>query len=225
MPLVLWDDSAARRQAFQTGLLHLSELGRVRRELPIRPQPQPIHVFGLRDVLAGERIMGAPGKPVSWRYYAGTDVEAPVAGDVDVSAPPKVTGMRYGPQVRAALEATQTLEKLAQADGNPWQLRLLRIPGLLAEAFWLTLPDHLTPDNANATGSLVVLALYYETFIPGVERGTPVPIDEFLERVRPLAATVSTYHDSPGSREKQPQVIPELKRSQAKKEPKASKKK
>jgi hypothetical protein len=209
MPLIQWDDSAARKQAFQTGLLHFSELGRLRRQLAVHPRTQPIHVFGLRDVLARERVMGAPGKPVSWRYFAGVDIEAPVAGDVDVSTPPKVTGMRFGPHVRAALEATQRLEEFAQADNTPWQLRLLRIPGLLTEAFWMTLPDDLAPDNANAKGSLIVLAPYYETFIPGLKQGTSVSIEEFLDKVRPLAATVAKYHDSPGSRETQPRIVPE----------------
>lgn len=195
MPLLLWGSSMQRRQAFQAGLDHLFELGRVTSQPPVDPHPRPLHVFGLRDVLAKQAIVQTPAVPISWRYFAGVDSGAPVAGDVNVSTPPKVTGLRYGPQVTKILEAEKALASLPEIAGSvDWELRLLRIPGVLVEAFWFTLPS-----QGNGSGSLVVPAGYYPTFIDNLEPGKAVPVEEFLEKVRPLAEKVLRLHDSPGA--------------------------
>jgi hypothetical protein len=190
MPLIQYRTSIDRKRAFEAGLLHLVELGRVSPGLATNPYVQPIHIFGLRDILAKQIKAGA--NPVSWRYFAtNASKEEVVAGDVDVSSPPKLTNLRYGVVAKSMLEVTDTLEEhLPELNDESYELRILRIPGFLVEAFWLT-------PMTEELDSLVVLAPYYKTLIESLDDRGKWTMTNFLETVRSDAAKTLAFKNSP----------------------------
>jgi len=61
----------------------------------------------------------------------------------------KLVGLSRGPAVTAALNAARELRTLPEAANSAYQIRLLTIPGLLTESFWLKSlgdkPDLIVP--------------------------------------------------------------------------------
>jgi len=133
MPVVLWPPKVKQREAFEASLRDLVALHRIKEALTVDPHPLPVYNFGLRDVLAKDEL-GARGRLVSWRYYA-TDKARGIAvtGDVDTTLTPRVTAVSFGPTVLEAMKAPEKIQGQDQKD--PYEPRLLRIPGLLVEAY------------------------------------------------------------------------------------------
>jgi hypothetical protein len=113
---------------------------------------QGLHVFTLRlqDVLAGEGIRGA--KSAGWRFLAGSPLGPAIAGDViepGQGAQPKMTSVSRDPLISRAIRAIHEVETLPEVQTSDYELLVLRIPGLLVEAFWLKsrtgAPDLMVP--------------------------------------------------------------------------------
>lgn len=108
----------------------------------------PVKVFtlGIVDVL-GESAL-ASAKPAGWRFFAADGSAA-----VDIVEPadggrPRMISLLHDPTISTAIEAIGTIEGMAQWEGHDYELRLLRIPGILVEAVWLFSaeePDWLLP--------------------------------------------------------------------------------
>jgi hypothetical protein len=114
-----------------------------------------------------------PGAPVGWQYVIGNRSGQALSATVDASN--KLVGLSRGPAVTAALNAARELKTLPEAADSDYEIRLLTIPGLLTEAFWLKSlegkPDLIVPFSTAQELRL----------------GHPYPIEKFLKIMRPLA--------------------------------------
>ena len=192
MPIVFYPTSFRKTQAFQAGLLHLVQLHRIPAGLTVYPHTLQIYNLGARDVLA-KADPGVTAKLVSWRYFAGGDNETTtVAGDVDASSTPQVTSLSYGASAWTALKAAEALENLPDFSGPAasYEPRLLRIPGLLTEAFWLK-------SLSQSAGREADWVVPYRTPIKDLDQAKPYPIKDFLQMLYPLAQQAVKGNDSP----------------------------
>ncbi|MCU1294938.1 MAG: hypothetical protein JWP08_3788 [Bryobacterales bacterium] len=181
MPLISGKSSTERRQAFETGLLHLVRLGRVAPGLTVNPYSQPIWHLNVNHV-AGDFHLPTAARLVGWRYLAGSAPGEVVAGDVSATSPPTVTNLAYGDKAKTLMQAFLALEGLPEVNAGNFETRVLRIPGALVEGFWLKPP---TDEN----GLLVPCG---RMFGEAPLSGKPCPIDDFLKnRLRPVIEHVS----------------------------------
>ena len=182
MPVITWQPNPEQSQAFQAGLGLLTQLKRVSSQLTVNPNPLPIYNLGARDVTAGTDI-GAAGKLAGWRYYA-TDASAAraVSGDLDSSSTPRVTKLSYGPDV---WEIWKRIEALGAGVGLPengmYEPCLLRIPGLLIEAFWFR--PRMQSGGAADSGWVVP----YHTLLKDLDPLKLYSVNEFLAKIVPAA--------------------------------------
>jgi hypothetical protein len=97
-----------------------------------QPQAQQVFVLGLDDLpLDNARFLG-------WRFLTGGRSGSALTAEVRATGPggqPKLTGLSRGTGVTRSIHAAADVRKLPQAEGH--ELRVLAIPGLLTEAFWL----------------------------------------------------------------------------------------
>ncbi len=191
MPIVYYPVLRRQSQAFQAGLLQLIQLRRIPDGLTVYPLALPIYNLSARDVLANADL-DSVAKLVGSRYFAaGNDAQTTVAGDLDESSTPQLTGLSYGSTPSQALEALQALQDLPElSDSSSYKPQLLRIPGLLVEAFWLT-----SSDGADTTEWVVP----YHTLIKDLDPAQAYTVKDFFDRLRPLAQQVLTENDSPKS--------------------------
>jgi hypothetical protein len=161
MPIIWWPTLMTQRRVFEASMLQLAQL-RHMSGLAVLPHPIPIYHLGIRDLV---RVAdpSMDGKLVGWRYYAmGHGADAAIAGDVDLSTPPRVIRLSYGPVVRKALAAQRDdVRKVPDIDTTRYEPRLLRVPGLLAEMFWLKSLSQPRPDQDSGW------VIPYHTFITG----------------------------------------------------------
>jgi hypothetical protein len=123
-----------------------------------------------------------------WRFFIGHGVSDTVFGRV-VQVPPsnawKLTGVFYGERVSAALVASRELVHLPDVATNDYELRLLAIPGLNLEVFWLV---------AQTAGSvdLIIPLPAMPQVIPPPPSSSCFSIVTFLALIRPLAGSALT---------------------------------
>jgi hypothetical protein len=138
--------------------------------------PVALHVFtlGLDEVDQGIH----KAKSAGWRFLAVDPAGVPVAGDViePEGLKPRMTGVSRDPIIGRAILAVREVESLAAVQGKDYELQVLRIPGVLTEAFWLK--------SLNGEGDLMVPVL---TASKRFEKMRPYPVDEFFSIVRELA--------------------------------------
>lgn len=166
--------------------------------------PLALHVFtlGLDDIsyrrsrqVEAERAPSDAGrilaeaKSAGWRFLAATP-SGVIAGDVTESRAgkaPRMTAVSRDPLVGKAIQATHELETLREADAKHYQLQVLRIPGILLEAFWL---KSLTDD--------------IDLFVPVLTRSErlarmqPYTLQELLVVGRELADEFRRFEDGYG---------------------------
>jgi hypothetical protein len=146
-----------------------------------------LHVFsvGLEDIVEGQEIRGA--KSVGWRFLTGARLGPAVACDVTErqEGSPKVTGVSRDPLISAAIRATHEIETLPAVREKDYELRVLRIPGLLIEAFWLV--------SRTGETDLLVPVLTRSRLLKVMQ---PYPVAEFLNIVRPLIAKFRQFGES-----------------------------
>lgn len=125
--------------------------------LVIPPVGQPFLSVGLRQLVDGDEVLRAA--PAGWRFLLRTErgrEGQAVAADVDTRTgnAPKMTGVWRGAPIQQLAQAIDELETLPEVKERDYELRLLRIPGLHIEAFWLKPqaggPDLVVPFRALA---------------------------------------------------------------------------
>ena len=134
--------------------------------------------------------------PAGWSIFAGELTDKTVLGRIVPRGQAwKLVAMQYGDIVWQAMNATRQLTAgpPAPVQTNDYELRLLLIPGLNLQFFWLVAQDSGLSDLVFLTPSGVP---------PPIPLGTPAsPIEmaHFLAEIRPLAASLLTMQAGYGA--------------------------
>ena len=150
-----------------------------------------LHIFtlGLRDIMNGAGLREA--KAAGWRFLAGNlsgevvaaDIIQPLPGTAQNGAA-KMTSLSHDPVIADAIRAVNEVETLPEVQNRNYELQVLRIPGLLIEAFWLKSHD--------AGGDLIVPVL---TRARELSRMKAYPVADFLNIVRPMTAKFLAFEE------------------------------
>jgi hypothetical protein len=145
----------------------------------------PIFTLGLQQIVRGDGLLAA--QQTSWRFLARGASGQTVAADVTArpGATPKMASVWRGPQIENTARARVDVERLPDVKARDYELRVLRIPGLRIEAFWLKLPA--------GDADLVVPFL---TLADELRWLQPYPADNFLKIVRAMAEKQLAYEAS-----------------------------
>jgi len=196
MPIIYTPTLRRQKQVFEAGLLQLMQLRRIPANLTIDQYTFPIYNLTARDVLSNANLSTA-ARLLGYRYFAhGDSPEAVVAGDVDASST-RVTALSYGSSVQKTLVAKKGLDEqpdLEDPVASNYEPRLLRIPGLYVEAFWLK------PLSAGGQADLIVP---YHTLIEDLDPAKPISVQDFFDKVSPLAEQALKEGDAPRTEPKQ----------------------
>src|SRR6266516_1036125 len=142
-------DDPRAQQAFVKGLLPFldgtlspDQVAGILKRLP--DEYHPLQVYILK---ADKDSVLADAKMAGWQFLAGGQLGAPVAGHVTMSAQDpawKMTSLSRGPRIadflQAAIKLITLVQPLEDLQIQNYELRMLSIPGLLIEAFWLKSP-------------------------------------------------------------------------------------
>jgi hypothetical protein len=102
--------------------------------------PQPIFVLQLSDAAAGKGLSAATHS--AWRFYRGSFTGPAVAIEVGKTLQgrrPVMTSLSEGHSVQVTFEQVSQIEKLTPVRVADYELRRLKIPGMLT-ALWLSSP-------------------------------------------------------------------------------------
>jgi hypothetical protein len=138
--------------------------------------PQQVFVLGLSDLATQPGTAAA--RQDGWRLFAGNSQGKTCLGRV-VQLPTggwKLTSCFWGDRVWFALLASQALGTLAAVLPADYELRVLRIPGLNLEAFWLVA-------QPPGFGDLIVP---FQANIPGLTKSGTIAIADFLSTIGPM---------------------------------------
>jgi hypothetical protein len=149
------------------------------------PVAQQVFLLSLNAAANNTGTINPPSD--GWRFLTGHGVSETVLGRV-VQVPPsntwKLTGVFYGERVSEALVATRHLVNLPEVATNNYELRLLAVPGLNLEAFWLV---------AQNAGSVdLIIPFSQDQHVIPTPPTSPYRIVTFLALIRPLAASLLT---------------------------------
>jgi hypothetical protein len=137
--------------------------------------PVALHVFTLTldDVPRGVHKARSAG----WRFLAVAPSGVPVAGDViePEGLQPRMTGLSLDPIIGRAILATRRVASLPEVEAKDYELQVLRIPGVLTEAFWLK--------SINGGEDLMVPVLTASKLL---KKMRPYPIGDFFRIVQDL---------------------------------------
>jgi hypothetical protein len=160
-----------------------------------------LYSVGLKRIIDPRGLEGIE-KPFCWRFVAGGHKKMTTAAGCWTThelhgLEAKVMAAFQGPEMAEMLAHSEQLNQLKELSDHPteqYDLRVLRIPGLYIEAFWLTctkrgdlmVPYGLLPDGkgsikVGATGRLRINQAY--------------PVAEFLKVVREAARQRLAAHD------------------------------
>jgi hypothetical protein len=145
---------------------------------PEQHNMQVIYALGLEDLRASG-LQNA--RKVGWRFLAGSGLRQAVAANLAQTGnePPQMTALTRGPEIASAIRAAQRIRDdfpLVKDPQYEYELRVLKIPGILLEVFWL---------KAKTGGDLVVP--YFALFCDKLNVMRVLQADEFLDIVKPLA--------------------------------------
>jgi hypothetical protein len=143
---------------------------------------QQVFLLTLNEAAFNNGSINPPS--AGWRFFGGTSPNDTILGRTIQVLPSnawKLAGVFYGDRVYQALTLSMHLEAFAQAANEEYELRLLALPGLNLEAFWLASQTAGSPDLVapfpQKTGQLIQ-----------VLQGDFYPMASFLALIRPLAA-------------------------------------
>jgi hypothetical protein len=140
---------------------------------------QQVFSVGLKPLSQGRKL-GESANPRSWRFSIPARSGPPLFVTVtrQDGDPPQITGLSRGPQAAIYVKAAQDVRKLPEVTEHDYELRILAIPGLLTECFWLKwLPEN--PDR----DLIVPFATAQKELMPL----HPYSAGDFLKIVGPLA--------------------------------------
>jgi hypothetical protein len=146
-----------------------------------------VYSVGLQTVKDLKKLDGI-NKPFCWRFFADGQTTTPMATSCfathelnGLSA--KVIAAMQGPEVADVLASAEQLNRLSQvSDPNyQYELRVLRIPGLCIEAFWLKSlsaerEDLIVPYGLCLDGKNSIKLISGERF----DKNEAYPVDKFL---------------------------------------------
>jgi hypothetical protein len=143
---------------------------------------QQVYSLSLASVIANTGLSAAA--PAGWRVYAGNAANRTVFGSVlprPGLTPWRLVSIFYGPRAWDGYQASQALGTLAQVQTDDYALRVVGIPALNLEIFWLAsqnpaIEDFVVPYPASPNQPINVL-----NTAPWYTAAT------FLAIIRPLA--------------------------------------
>lgn len=138
-----------------------------------------IEVFTLPvdDLAAGRKEMNP--RPAGWLFLTGASPGEIMAAEVyepGRGAEPKVVNVSRDPVNEKIRRMVQGIERLPQMRAADYELRVLRIPAISVEAFWL---------KAAKKGQADLVVPFF-SLSHHVRTGQTYPVDGFLEAILPL---------------------------------------
>jgi hypothetical protein len=130
----------------------------------------------------------AKGKDWSWRYLVNFSSQDCLYATFDNSL--KIIGLSRGPEAALAVQAARELRSLPEIADLDYELRVLTLPGLLTEAFWLWRAGNAPPEPA---GGYIVPFFTCQD----LRCGYPYQADKFFK----LAAEMAKLRTSQGLEE------------------------
>jgi hypothetical protein len=151
------------------------------------PVPQQVFQLSLNAAANNSGTIHPPS--VGWRFLAGHGPTESVLGRM-VQNPStkawKLTGVFFGERVWAAYVASESLSALPEAAKDDYELRVLAVPGLNLEAFWLV------AQTAGSVDLIVPFPQGLDQIIPSLRAQNPYKLVTFLALIRPLAGGLLT---------------------------------
>lgn len=147
-----------------------------------RNEAQQVYMLGL-DAAAGDDGASA-ATPAGWRFFAGHEPGKILMGSVTRRNPElgwKMTAGFYGDRVWSAFTASNALDQLPQVEAADYELRMLAVPGLNLEAFWLVAQD------SKSTDLVIPFPAGAEQPIEVLKGEAVYSMASFLAIIRPLA--------------------------------------
>ncbi len=130
-----------------------------------------------------------------WRFLAGPP-SGPVLGRM-IQIPPsrdwKLTGVFFGFRVSELLMAVQPLYVLPDVVTNDYELRVLAVPGLNLEVFWLV------GQKTGSSDLIVPFPSASSQIIPSLRSQLPYKMVTFLALIKPLAGGLLTMAERYGA--------------------------
>jgi hypothetical protein len=114
-------------------------------------------------------------KPAGWRVLSSTPSGQVVAADVvkPAAAPSRISSVSFDPRLRKVMQQIKDLETLAAVKQQDYELMIVKVPGILLEAFWLK--------SRTGAGDLLVPVLTRSEELKVMEA---YPVDRFLDIAR-----------------------------------------
>jgi hypothetical protein len=153
-----------------------------------------VYTIGLDQIQAGNPDLNTMATSVGWRFLAAGGSNA----GCHVSASgPKLSGLASAPEIRTIAQRLAQIDDLAAKPTGAWatippgdyELRALRIPGLLMEAVWLHSP------NAPQNDQVVPLAGFQGLATWQLDLLQPIPAYHFFAQIQSAAAARLTEHN------------------------------
>jgi len=137
--------------------------------------PQAVYAMGLDQVLRGDPPEDSLF--VGWRYLLKIDDDLGVEVDVDQTGnePPVYAGLSYGPLTAKAVWAAQQIANVPGIPDAVYEVRFLRIPGILTNSLWL-----------RATAPATDWIVPYDTPVRELQEMLPYEMTSFLNILRPF---------------------------------------
>ena len=135
----------------------------------------------------GWRFVAADGD-----YYGGCHV-----GKVDLASPPILTGFSDDVEILTFTQNLEQLKQMPEGGARQYELRVLRIPWLHFDAFWIQIPT--PPAGTQApTAEAVDYVVPCGGFVEGppnhLEVMYPYPVKDFLTAIWPCVQRAYSYH-------------------------------
>ena len=149
-------------------------------------QAQQVFYLSLNEAANNSGAINPPA--AGWRFLVGNASSGQLLARV-VQTPSqawKLTGVFYGQRVSDAIAASSDLENLPKVGTNDYELRVLAVPGLNLEAFWLV------AQSAASVDLIVPFPRVTEQLIPSLRAQNPYKLVTFLALIRPLAGGLLT---------------------------------
>jgi hypothetical protein len=145
-------------------------------EMALQKQGLKVWVLALEDLSNGAGLNGA--RQVGWGFLAGSPGGRPIAAQITASGAgqkQELTAVAHGPEVALLIQSIHEAQSMAALQNDSYELELLRIPGILVEAFWM---------RASQGADLVVP---FHTMSKELDRRRAYKVDEFIAAARSLA--------------------------------------
>jgi len=144
----------------------------------------PVFVLSTRDLAGGN--VASRAKRVGWQVLSSSDTGGTISGELPEGALAgvrRVASRLQGPAVERAWSVYRQAIKLDQVLKDDYDPRILRIPGLHLEVFWL----RHKPDQPNLEQLDLDYIVAFHTFELELSAQAIVSMREFLRIARPLA--------------------------------------